>query len=214
MKSFQEYFSSNPIIGVLRGIDKSKLTDTIEAAVDGGLTCVEITMNTSGATDLIELASAYFKGTCCIGAGTVLTVEECRNALDAGANYVVSPNTGRDVIELCKSENVPVIAGALTPTEIFDSWKYGADMVKVFPVNLLGGPEYIKELRGPYADIPLVAFGGVTVDNVDDFFNAGVNGIGLGNKLFNPELIRNGNFGKIKESAESFTKIVSKRRKK
>jgi 2-dehydro-3-deoxyphosphogluconate aldolase/(4S)-4-hydroxy-2-oxoglutarate aldolase len=210
MKEFHEAFSSNPIIGVIRDIDKKKVVSSIEAAVDGGLTTVEITMNTADADDLINLTSAYFGGKCVIGAGTVLTIENCRKAIDSGASFIVTPVTDPDVIKFCKSEGIPVIAGALTPSEVFASWNYGATMVKVFPAGLVGGPDYISELRGPFKDIPLVAFSGISPEKVDDYFKAGVNGIGLGKRLFRSDWIEDNHFDKVKECAETFTKAVKK----
>ena len=207
---FKKAFDKNPIITILRGIEKKNLTDVIEAAVAGGITCAEITMNTNGASSLINLASAYFNAKCSIGAGTVLTIEQCQEAQDSGAQFIVTPNTQPEIIEFCRKIELPIIAGALTPTEVYNAWKYGATLVKVFPVGCVGGPDYIRELRGPFAQIPLVAFGGVTTDKVDDYFKVGVNGIGLGNRLFNPEWIKAENFNRIKECAEDFTKAVNK----
>jgi 2-dehydro-3-deoxyphosphogluconate aldolase / (4S)-4-hydroxy-2-oxoglutarate aldolase len=212
--NFLESFNKNPIIGVLRGIEKKDCTSVIEAAMNGGITCVEITMNTTAASSLVNLATVFFNNKCCIGAGTVLTLEQCKEAIDSGAQYIVTPNTQREIIEFCKNEEIPVVAGAMTPTEIYDAWKYGATMVKVFPVDCIGGPEYIRELRGPFATIPLVTFGAIPLDKVDDYFIAGVNGIGIGKRLFNPEWIRDRNYQKIKDCAESFTKAVEKYRKK
>jgi 2-dehydro-3-deoxyphosphogluconate aldolase/(4S)-4-hydroxy-2-oxoglutarate aldolase len=210
--NFHEAFDKNPLIGVLRGIERSNCTDAIEAGISGGISCVEITMNTPGAASLIDLSTAYFKSKCCIGAGTVLTMDQCREAIDAGAQYIVAPNTQAEIIGYCRKNDVPVVPGALTPTEIFDAWKFGATIVKVFPVGSVGGHEYIRELRGPYAQIPLVAFGGVTLDKIDDYFRAGVNGIGLGNKIFNLEWIKEENFQKVKETVEAFTNAIEKHR--
>lgn len=212
--NFKEAFAKNPIIGVLRGIERKNCTDTMEAAIKGGITCIEITMNTPDALSLINLASVYFKGKCCIGAGTVLTKEQCEKSHEAGAQFIVTPNTQREIIDYCKTAELSIIAGAFTPTEVYDAWKYGASLIKIFPVDRIGGHEYIRELRGPFDKIPLVAFGGVTVDKVDDYFRAGVNGIGLGNRLFNPEWIKDGNYHKIRECAETFTKSVEKNRLK
>lgn len=210
--NFNEAFDKNPLIGVLRGIERKDCITAIEAGISGGISCVEITMNTPGAISLIELSTAYFKGACCIGAGTVLTLDQCIDAIEAGAQFIVTPNTQREIIEYCKKNSVPIVAGALTPTEVYDAWKFGATLVKVFPVGSLGGHEYIRDLRGPYAQIPLVAFGGVTLDKVDDYFRAGVNGIGLGNRIFNLEWIREKDFKKIHETVESFTKAIEKQR--
>ena len=209
---FNESFNKNPLIGVLRGIERSQTTDSIQAAIDGGVTCVEITMNTPGAIAIINLIRAYFNNKCCIGAGTVLTIGECKDAIDAGAQFIISPTMQIDIIEHCRKNNVAAVPGALTPTEVYTAWKAGASLVKIFPVGCVGGPDYIRELRGPFKQIPLVAFSGVTIDKVDDYFRAGVNGIGLGQKLFASEWIKDGNFKKITETAETFTKAIAKNR--
>jgi 2-dehydro-3-deoxyphosphogluconate aldolase/(4S)-4-hydroxy-2-oxoglutarate aldolase len=210
--NFAEAFNRNPLIGILRGIERNQVTSVIQAVIDGGVTCVEITMNTPGAASIINLVRAYFNNKCCIGAGTVLTVSDCKDAIEAGAQYIVTPCVDKSVIDYCKSNNVPVVPGALTPTEVYAAWVAGASLVKVFPVISMGGPDYIKELRGPFTTIPLVAVSGVTIDKVDDYFRAGVNGIGLGQKLFPPELIKEKNFKKIQDIAQDYTKAIAKNR--
>lgn len=210
MAGYHDAFSANPIIGVIRDIEKKNVVSAIDAAVQGGLTIAEIAMNTIDAADQINLTSTYFGGKCIIGAGTVLTLEICRKAIDSGASFIVTPVTDQDVIKFCVSENIPVVAGALTPSEVYASWKYGATMVKVFPAGLVGGPDYIRELRGPFKDIPLVAFSGISPEKIDDYFKAGVNGIGLGKRLFRNEWIEMGHFDKVKECAETFTKAIER----
>lgn len=210
MWNFSEAFDINPIIGVVRGIGKKHLTKAIEAAVDGGINCVEIAMNSPDAIQLINLASVYFEKNCCIGAGTVLTCDECKAAIDAGARYIIAPNSQKEIIDICKSSGIPVIPGALTPTEVYQAWSFGASMVKLFPVGSVGGPDYIKELKGPYNHIPFVAFSGISLDKVDDYFLAGVSGIGLGKRLFNSDWVKDGQFDKIKNCAQDYTKAVTK----
>lgn len=212
--NFDEAFNKNPLIGILRGVDRGQTTDAIQAAIDGGATCVEITMNTPNAVTIINLVRAYFNTKCCLGAGTVLTLNECRDAIDAGAQFIVCPNAQTDIIDYCKRNNVAVVPGALTPSEVYAAWKAGATLVKVFPVNCVGGHEYIRELRGPYASIPLVAVGGVGLDKVDDYFKAGVNGIGLGQKIFASDWIKDKNYRKITETTENYTKAIAKNRPK
>jgi 2-dehydro-3-deoxyphosphogluconate aldolase/(4S)-4-hydroxy-2-oxoglutarate aldolase len=214
MNTFFSNFDKMPIIGVIRGVEKKDCVSVIEASVNGGFTCVEITMNTPEALQLINLTSVYFKGQCSIGAGTVLTLEECRGAIEAGAEYIVAPSTNIEIIKYCKSCGVPIIPGALTPTEIHTAWASGATMVKVFPVGLVGGADYIKEMKGPFTTVPFVAFSGISIDKVDDYFNAGVKGIGLGNRVFNPLWIKEQNFNKIEETAQAFSKAVQHHRTK
>jgi len=205
---FQKAFDAVPIIGILRGIKKEFLLPTVNAAFDAGLRCVEITMNTADAVDLIAAAAASKRPGTFIGAGTVISGEMCADALAAGARFIVAPVTQDAVITLCKKNGVSVFPGALTPTEVFRAWELGATMVKVFPVSLAGGPKYIKELRGPFDAIPLLACGGVTLENLGDYFKAGASAIAIGASVFRPEWIKAGEFLKIRELTEEYVGAV------
>jgi 2-dehydro-3-deoxyphosphogluconate aldolase/(4S)-4-hydroxy-2-oxoglutarate aldolase len=208
MKTFDAYFSDVPVIGILRGIPADALEPVIDAAVDGGLTCIEITLNTPGALELIKRAADRCGPRTCVGAGTVLTAENCGQAVDAGASFIVAPNTNASVMKVCRERSVPAIPGALTPTEVQAAWEAGAFMVKVFPVSLLGGPAYIKELRGPFDATRLLACGGVTLENLDRYFSAGADGIAIGGSVFRADAVARKAFGDIREEIRRFVEAV------
>ena len=172
-----------PVIGILRGIGGDFFQQLLPVAFAAGLTALEITMNTPEATAIVSRCRPEVPPGKLLGMGTIRNVAEAEIALAAGAMFLVTPNTDIRVIELAKRQGVPVIAGAFTPTEVYTAWAAGADLVKVFPCGVMG-PDYLRELRGPFDQIPLVAVGGVNLNNVRDFFAAGAVGVGVGNSLF------------------------------
>jgi len=172
-----------PVIGILRGIDGEFFRALMPAAFGAGLTALEITMNTPGAAGIVSRCRPEVPPGKLLGMGTIRNVAEAEIALAAGAMFLVTPNTDPQVIALAKERGVPVIAGAFTPTEVYAAWSAGADLVKVFPCGVVG-PDYLRELRGPFEQIPLVAVGGVNLNNVGNFFAAGAAGVGVGNSLF------------------------------
>jgi len=174
-----------PVIGILRGIDGEFFRALMPAAFGAGLQALEITINTPGAPEIVARCRPEVMPGKLLGMGTIRNVAEAELAIAAGAMFLVTPNTDSRVIELAKRHDVPVIAGAFTPTEVYTAWAAGADLVKVFPCGVVG-PSYLRELRGPFDQIPLVAVGGVTLHNVRDFFAAGAAGVGVGNSLFGP----------------------------
>jgi len=191
-------------IGIARGIPKQHLIPAFQAALEGGFSFLEITMNTEGAAELIYAAAREFSGKAQIGAGTVTDLDEAKEALGAGAQFIVSPLVNTELIDYCKSREIPVFPGALTPTEIYEAWKAGATMVKVFPVKCMGGAEYIKELRGPFDKMKLLACGGVTPQNLPDYVKAGIDGIGIGGQLFRKDWIESQKYENIRETALLF----------
>ena len=195
------------IIGIARGLNKDEIIPAFEAALTGGIKDLEITMNTEGASELIKIAKEHFKNSALIGAGTVLTLEDMNKALDSGSEFIVAPVINKEVIEYCNKNNIPVYPGALTPTEIYQAWTYGATMVKVFPANSMGGADYIKSVKGPLNDIKLLACNGVTPDNLSEYIQKGVDGIALGSGLFKKEWIKNKEFDKIKQTALKYTSL-------
>ena len=172
-----------PVIGILRGIEGDFFRELLPAAFGAGLTALEITMNTPGAPEIVTRCRPEVPPGKLLGMGTVRNLAEAELAIAAGAMFLVTPNTDPKVIELAKSRGIPVIAGAFTPTEVYTAWAAGADLVKVFPCGSVG-PGYLKELRGPFEQIPLLAVGGVNLNNVRNFFAAGAVGVGVGNSLF------------------------------
>lgn len=188
-----------PVIGILRDIPRGTEEACIKTALSCGLRAIEVTMNTDGAVEILRnlktLAKPYdgLK----VGAGTVRHISEYQKAVYAGAAFIVTPNSRKDVIKTADSENIPIIPGALTPTEVQKAYDLGATAVKIFPVNCVGGPEYIKALRGPYRDIPLLACGGVNAENAGSYIKAGADLLAFGGSIFSPKLMAEGNWDEI-----------------
>jgi 2-dehydro-3-deoxyphosphogluconate aldolase/(4S)-4-hydroxy-2-oxoglutarate aldolase len=178
-----------PIIGILRGISAGFFAPLMQAAFGAGLQAIEITMNTEGAEEIVAANRAKVPPGKYLGMGTIRSVTEAERGAEAGAMFFVTPNYNPEVIKFAKRVNIPVIAGGLTPTEVYNTWQAGASMVKVFPCRALGGPQYIRELLGPFDHIPLVAVGGVSLDNLEEYLKAGVSGVGIGVPLFGHQAI-------------------------
>lgn len=188
-----------PVIGILRDIPRGAEEACIKTALSCGLRAIEVTMNTDGAVEILRnlktLAKPY--DDLKVGAGTVRHISEYQKAVYAGAAFIVTPNSRKDVIKTADSENIPIIPGALTPTEVQKAYDLGATAVKIFPVNCVGGPEYIKALRGPYRDIPLLACGGVNAENAASYIKAGADLLAFGGSIFSPKLMAEGNWDEI-----------------
>jgi 2-dehydro-3-deoxyphosphogluconate aldolase/(4S)-4-hydroxy-2-oxoglutarate aldolase len=165
-------------------------------------------MTTPGALECIETAAKKLAGAdVMLGVGTVLDPETCRMAILAGAEYVVSPTLSAATIGMARRYGKPIIAGAYTPTEILTAWEEGADFVKVFPANV-GGPEYIKALKGPLPQVPLVPTGGVELDNIGEFLKAGASALGVGGNLVSKKLLAARDFNGLTENAKRFAEAV------
>jgi 2-dehydro-3-deoxyphosphogluconate aldolase/(4S)-4-hydroxy-2-oxoglutarate aldolase len=201
------------VVAVVRCHTSERLTDVVTALHDGGIRAIEITLTTPGAVDLIRDLSARFdRLDVLVGAGTVVEVGQAVAAIDAGAQYVVSPTINLDVIAHCNQQQVVVIPGAFTPTEIHTAWRAGADIVKVFPANI-GGPNYLKDLTGPLPGIPLMATGGVDFETAPHYFTAGAFAVGVGGAVIGGNLIREGKFAEIRANAERFVSVIANARR-
>lgn len=177
-----------PVIGILRGVGADFFPQLLQASFSAGLQAVEVTMNTSGAPDMLRQNMHLVPDGCLLGMGTVRNLDEAKVAIDAGAMFLVTPNTDLEVISFAREQGVPIFAGALTPTEVYRAWSAGADMVKVFPCP---SPKYIKDLMGPMEDVRLVAVGGVKAGNLQEFLQAGAVAVGVGNSLFGEDVLKN-----------------------
>lgn len=175
-----------PVIGIIRGIDPSFFPDLMASSFAGGLCDLEITMNTKGAEEMVADNLTGVPDGCRLGMGTVRNIIEARAAVEAGAMFIVCPNMDPEVIDFGRSRDVPVVAGAMTPTEVYQAWAAGASMVKVFPCP---GPDYINDLLGPFDHIPLVAVGGVNRQNIRQYFTAGATAVGVGSSLFGADAL-------------------------
>jgi 2-dehydro-3-deoxyphosphogluconate aldolase/(4S)-4-hydroxy-2-oxoglutarate aldolase len=198
------------IIAILRKIESEKIEKTVEKLIDGGIDCIEITMDSCDTLTAIKKVRNSFGNSILVGAGTVLDGTACRLAIEAGAQYIISPNIDVDVINTANMYGKPSIPGAMTPTEILKAYKYGASLVKVFPASTLG-PSYFKEISGPLGFIPVMATGGINYKNIIDFKNAGVKIFGIGSSLVNRKDVQENNFEKIKDKAIKFKQLFKER---
>jgi len=196
-------FKKLPVVGILRFFKRSEVEKLVPASMEGGLSTIEVTMNTVGAEDLIRLTADLMGARGNVGAGTVTTVETLEKALRAGATFIVTPAVVPDVIRACVERKIPVMPGAMTPTEILTAWRLGATMVKVFPADQLG-PGHIKAVKAPFPEIPLMPTGGVTVESLPAFKKAGADAFGVGGPLFDPKQVAAGNWGWFREQAARF----------
>jgi 2-dehydro-3-deoxyphosphogluconate aldolase/(4S)-4-hydroxy-2-oxoglutarate aldolase len=193
-----EFLKPMPVVGILRDIPQGAEEACVETTAKCGLKAIEVTMNTAAATSIIkklkDCAGSYG---ILVGAGTVRHESDLEKAVNAGAEFIVTPNTRKEIIRLSNTAGIPIIPGALSPTEVQKAYDLGAAAVKVFPVNCVGGPEYIKALRGPFRDIPLMACGGVNPQNAKAYMEAGANLVSFGGSIFNPTLMSSGNWDEI-----------------
>ena len=193
-----------PIVAILRGVEAGFFGELMHAAFAAGLQAIEITINTANAEKIVAKQRLSVPAGRFLGMGTVRNINEAKRAVAAGAMFLVSPNFDGTVIEFARTQGVPIIAGALTPTEVFSAWSAGADMVKVFPCGALGGPKYIKNLRGPFDQIKLVAVGGVTQENVRQYLDAGAAAVGIGAGLFGRNALLEKDVSAAVENLEKF----------
>jgi 2-dehydro-3-deoxyphosphogluconate aldolase/(4S)-4-hydroxy-2-oxoglutarate aldolase len=198
-----------PVIGILRGIGADVFGPLMQASFSAGLQAIEVTMNTPGAGEIIARNRENVPSGKYLGMGTIRNLAEAEKAYMDGAMFFVTPNIDLDVIGFAGSKNIPVIAGALTPTEVYKAWDAGASMVKIFPCRSLGGPQYIRELRGPFDHIPMVAVGGVTIENVSEYLQAGTAGVGVGISLFGEQAVAAQDWDAVGKNVERFVNRCS-----
>ena len=191
------------VVAIMRHTEASLAVEAAGALLRGGVEVVEVTMNTAGALSMIRQLAGHFGDRLLIGAGTVLSTNAVRQAVDSGARFIVAPNTDPQVIALCNQLNIGVVPGAFTPTEVVNAWNLGADLVKVFPVSSVG-PRYIRDLRGPLPEIPLCPTGGVSPQNVGDFIKAGAAAVGAGSDLVDKGVVDRRDFAELERRARAF----------
>ena len=190
------------IVAIIRGFAPDTCLRLAEAYADGGIRLVEVTFNQKAPETWKDTAAAIrairerFGGDVRAGAGTVLTEEQLSMCIDAGGEYMITPNVKPELIRSCVRQGLVAMPGALTPSEAVDAWEAGAAFVKIFPAGSLG-PGYVKALRAPLAHIPMLAVGGISADNVADFMRVGCVGAGVGGNLTNQEWIAAGAWDKI-----------------
>src|SRR5438270_8925475 len=197
------------IVAVVRSQDSQQLVEVVRALADGGVTVAEITMTVPGALDIIKQVRAALGDRVLLGAGTILDTETARAAILAGAEYIVAPTLNLDVIRLCRRYDKLVMPGAFTPTEILTAWEAGADIVKVFPADVVG-PAFFKALRGPLPQIRLMPTGGVDLTTAAEFLKAGACCLGIGGQLVDAKAVAARDFGRISELAKQYAEVVQR----
>lgn len=195
------------LVAIIRAPDAGIVADVAEALAAGGVDVLEVTFTVPRAHRVLEQVADRLGGRVLLGAGTVLDPETARIAMLSGAEFIVSPGTNRDVIELCRRYDKLVIPGALTPTEVIAAWQAGADIVKIFPSDF-AGPAYLKILHGPLPQVRLMPTGGVTLDNIAAYFAAGACALGIGSALVDANAIRNCDLGLLETLARRFVDAV------
>ncbi len=199
------------IIAVIRAQKAEEAVKIARAVFDGGIALIEITLTVPDAFTVMEEVRRSLGQRMLLGAGTVLDAEGARRAIRAGAEFLVSPMLNPDMVRLCRKNGKIAIPGAFTPTEIVAAWKGGADIVKIFPASM-GGPELIKDLRGPFPQIKFLPTGGVTLDNVGQFIKAGAVAVAVGGNIIDKKAVSLGKFDVITENSRKFLEAVKNAR--
>ncbi len=201
------------IVAVVRADSAEQLVDAAGALLAGGVDCIEITMTTPNALQVIELCRSALGDAAMIGAGGVLDAETVRRAISAGAQFVVSPVFKTEIIEAAHAADLPCVPGAFTPTEIIHAVDAGADLVKVFPAGRFG-PKYFKDILAPMPQLKLTPTGGVNLDTAAGWIAAGAVTLGVGSALLSRSALADGNFAEIERLAAQYVQIVSDARKR
>jgi len=202
------------VIPVVRVSTREQAICAVDGIMAAGIPIVEITLTVPGAIQIIEDLAAKYGESLLVGAGTVLDAETCRLAVLAGAEFIVSPAFDARVLEVARTYGKICMPGALTPTEALVAWQAGADLVKIFPCNSVGGPSYIRSLKGPFPQIEVVVTGGVNLENVAQYLTAGVAAVGVGEIILKREAIEAGNVGGITVNARRFVDAIKAARSK
>jgi 2-dehydro-3-deoxyphosphogluconate aldolase/(4S)-4-hydroxy-2-oxoglutarate aldolase len=200
------------IIPVIRAASARDAIFAVEAVNAGGIPVAELTMTVPGAIDLIAELSKTLGSEILIGAGTVLDAETAQRCIEAGARFIVSPGFDQETVKRAKQFDTIVMAGALTPTEVIAAWKAGSDMVKIFPCGNVGGAKYIRTLKGPLPQIPMVPTGGVNLETAGDFIRAGAEALGIGSELVSSSALQSRDTLEITRAARRYISIIAEAR--
>lgn len=199
---------SEGVVAVIRMDDSEKLVNVAKAVHQGGISFVEITMTTPNALSVIEKTAKELNGDVLVGVGSVLDAETARLAISAGARYVVSPVLKREIIELTHRYDFPAIPGAFSPTEVLTAHEYGADIVKIFPADIVG-MGYFKAIKAPMPQLNLMPTGGVTLTNAGDWIKAGACAVGVGSALLNKRAIAAGDYDVLTQNAKILRESIA-----
>lgn len=205
----REIIKKNPIIAILRNIPDDQFLNYVDALMKGNIKCIEIAMNTPDAEKQIREVKTAFGDEIMVGAGTVINLERAKRAREAGAEFFLSPSTDVEVMKYCRQENIPLLPGVLTPTDVSVCLSYAYDMLKLFPAGDTA-PGYIKSLKGPLNEADFVAVGGVSPDNVASFFEQGFAGVGIGSSLVPKSMLEEGRWADITREVLKITECNRK----
>jgi len=197
------------LLAVIRGPSPDLTLKMVDALVAGGVLGIEITYSTPNAPQVVKTLAQHFGDQIILGMGTLTEIEHAELAVNSGAKFLVSPHCEKTLAEAMVDTGLPVMIGALSPSEVMQAYHFGSDVVKIFPGSLVG-PGYVKALRGPYPYIPMMPTGGVNIDNVQDWFAAGVFAVGAGSNLCPTAWAKEGRFADITHTARSFMEAVQK----
>ncbi|SDK03477.1 bifunctional 4-hydroxy-2-oxoglutarate aldolase/2-dehydro-3-deoxy-phosphogluconate aldolase [Sediminibacillus albus] len=194
------------VIPVVRKVPVEDFHAIVTALISGGISAIEVTMDSPSADQLIKEAKDRYGKQAVIGAGTVINMDDFERAVSAGAEFIVSPNFDRAVVTAAKARGLLVIPGVFSPSEMVEAIRLGANMVKVFPAGTLGA-DFIKNVKGPLSDIPIMCTGGIDLTNAADFFEAGATLVGAGGALINNQYIETKNWGALTAAAEKWMQV-------
>lgn len=204
-----EQLTQVPIIPVLRGIPFEKSDYIINALVEGGIRSIEITMDTNRAADIISAARTKYGSDISIGAGTVLTVEKAKEAIAAGAEFLVAPNFDVVVTKFAQDQNIFFVPGVFTPSEMVSAFQAGADIVKLFPASVLQ-PQFIKDVKGPLSHIPIMCTGGIDLSTAKSYLEAGADVVGAGSSLVKKKFIEENDWVGLQQETKEWLSLCKK----
>jgi len=211
-KEILAFISEVGIVPIVRTSSAEGAIEAVEAIYAGGVRAAEITMTVPGAIHALEKVADRFGGKIVLGAGTVLDPETARACMLAGAEFFVTPSLRLSTIEMAKRYSKVICPGALTPTEVLTAWEAGADVVKIFPCGNVGGPKYIKALKGPFPQIEMIPTGGVNLETAGEFLKAGACAVAVGGELVDAKSIKEGRFDIIEDRARQYLAAIAKAR--
>jgi 2-dehydro-3-deoxyphosphogluconate aldolase/(4S)-4-hydroxy-2-oxoglutarate aldolase len=212
LKEILAFISEVGIVPIVRTSSAEGAIQAVEAIYAGGIRAAEITMTVPGAIRALEKLADRFGGKLILGAGTVLDPETARACMLAGAEFFVTPSLRLSTIEMAKRYSKVICPGALTPTEVLTAWEAGADVVKIFPCGNVGGPKYIKALKGPFPQIEMIPTGGVNLETTGDFLKAGACAVAVGSELVDAKSVKEGRFDIIENRARQYLAAIAKAR--
>ena len=213
-ESIRRYIEEIGVVPVVRAPSADLALRAAEAVLAGGISVFEITMTVPGAVDVIRELSERFRGRALIGAGTVLTPEDALMCIDAGAKFIVGPGLNLATIAAAHTRDVPMMPGALTPTEVITAWQADADMVKIFPCGAVGGAKYLRALRGPLPQVRMLPTGGVSVATAADYIASGASALGVGSELIDTAALAAGQDQSLTDRARELVAAVRAARAK